>query len=321
MKKTFFIFPFLAISCGHNPFDHGAEGGLAFYAAIGLETAKPPIITMDLEPLSPSNGNASVSLQLAKKASPGSGRTQSDFYVNPDGSIRLENQVWDWPSGKDMLWRLTGRYEWNFEYAGPPPSLQTFDTSLIVRYVSLSFFGRALKTSDPVMDSLEFTLVFPPGAPEDWAAGRMVYRVINGSVSEADGRGDSISYALDFADIKTGEQAGVCHTYDHGASSFFSMEIFITHQNFSDPSKPFRSPGDNAGRITFSQPYQGTGDSLYYDIRFFPPRDGQLESRTGTVRRNAPGGPLVIQFRKDASGSGWIDYYGEDGSVFERKEF
>ncbi|OGJ84893.1 MAG: hypothetical protein A2487_07280 [Candidatus Raymondbacteria bacterium RifOxyC12_full_50_8] len=306
--------------CGKNPFGPGAAGGLDLFAKIGKAMGKPSAIN---EEENGKEGAKSTVTQGAAKQFLARGCATQDIWQTGNGLVDSGNGIltyWETvvnkPDNQDPLKKFTGKAEVSFRYGGAVPALPAnLNASLITDVISWKANGREIKTwhvvgSDMEIDTINVTITFSAGSLQDPASIRPGYTTAWGkniSVLDELGKGDTASFELTSLDEATYTQVGHGSFFDakddNGESHTFAFDLQIIHKNSQDPTLPYLRYEDNEGVVTFTIPWGETGDSLFFNIHFYPATDAALGYREVTIYKNTASGEKLYYSKVDAHGT------------------
>ena len=318
----------LMSSCGVNPFGAG-ESSLNVFAYLGKAISKPAAINSDQTGKQGSKATVADAQGMAKRLAKGtlSSVVAKPFWLDSNGIVDSSGVYTYWeavsnkPSDEDPQKLQTGRAQVEFEYNGDP-TVGTFDTAKITAILSFEMIGREHKIWNRATDSIYAKIKFSNPVAKDMKPGEITAWSRNISDLQSLGAGDTASFALNSLDDVKHTQYGAGHFFDahtgrfhNGDASHFDFTMELIHKNSVDTTKPYERYQDNEGIIYFYLPWQNA-DSLYFTIHFFPHYD-----RTGTIQKNGPNGPVLVNFNyNEKSGIGSATYYNSKGEVIQSED-
>lgn len=317
----------LAAHCGTNPFG-SSESGMRIFANLAKALAKPPQINDQTGSKQSSKsmvGNArSTAKSLAKSMADATALVpfwldSHGIINNGNGSYTYFQIVKDKPSEEDSDKLQTGRGEIVFGYNGVP-TLATLDTSKITSIASFELIGREYKTWNGETDSIHAKITFSNPDAKDFKPGRSIAWGKNISPDQSRGSGDTAAFTLDSLDDVNHIQYGAGHFFDahtgrmHDGDSYsFDYTLQVIHKN-STGGNPYLRYQDNEGIVNFYLP-RPNAETLYFTIHFFP----QYE-RTGSIQRDGPNGPVLVDFSyNEKRRIGSATYYNDNGKIIGRE--
>ena len=308
----------LAIAgCGANPFGPGAQGGLDVFAKIGQAMSRPQAIDRQDNSQATSQAIVSEGAGAAKRLTKVAAIGMMRMYIVKRGirwygdTITYYETVLNKPSEEDPTKLVTGTGEVRFIYTGAHvDSLKDVNTALIAGLYSWHFQGSEWKPWSAERCSVSATVQFvtprtldsnliKPGKTWLWA-----------KVTSGTNIGDTSCFVLDSLDDVNHVQFGRGGFYKaadrSGDPKSFNYGIKVIHKNSMDPAHPYLRYQDNEGEVTFYLLWGKTiTDSLYYQIRFKPNYE-----REGTIRKNGPGGKILVTFTKnEQTNTGKVVYH------------
>jgi hypothetical protein len=307
----------LALGCGKNPVDEGAQG-LELFVKLGKLFAKPKAIDDEQQNKNTTKGTLSEGTAAAKRAAKAATPQVNPAWLDTSGIVPGDitneyifyEEVTNKPSEEDSQKLVTGRGEVVFQYNGDPRV--AFDTTRILGIKSWSFIGHETKTWNSQTDSIRATVTFSNTVLTDIQPGLSTFWGKNISATLELGRDDTASFNVDSLDDVNSIQFGAGHFLDahtgqdnDGAARPFDFTIRILHKG------TYTNYQDNEGIINFYLPWGASSDSLYFTVHFYP-----LYERTGTIQKNGPAGVKLADFTyNDKSGAGSVTYYNDKGEV------
>jgi hypothetical protein len=327
----------LAAGCAKNLFGPGSMS-LDVFSKIAKSIDKPAVINKE-ENSGESSRNMvasgqSAGVAAAKRLAKGAAADARPYWLDTNwisvngSTVSYYERVSNKPCEDDPFDKKTTGTGWVvFRYGGSTAALTlaSLKLSLITAIDSFHYVGREEKLwhvdgLNHEIDSVEYKVTFiatyvketiKPGTTYAWAK--------NVSATAVLGAGDTAGFRLDSLDDANHTQYGEGHFYDehsgdnrkNNEAKSFDFTLKVKYINTLNPDQPYLRYQDNQGTMNFYFPWGSSGDNLYFTINFYP-----YFYRDGTIRKNGPGGPVLVAFTKnEKTGIGSTTIYDENGKV------